>query len=572
MTSAAMAARAGAAPARCQLARRIYGRSRTPRHVVVGIAAGEGQGMPRPPARAHGIGATQLACAPGGWDSGTGERVPRARTAPYRRRRRDDRGVAYSTTGERANSTGDDGLSARVSDSEDADGDRSSSGRKAASLTAALPAPPGAAGTRSSSAAGSTPPLLGVSTQRAMLAVAGPSICIGLLRTTYGLADQYWVGQLGTGAAVALGGCSYAAWIILVLCELGEMGVQAIAAYDEGAGRRERVARTIVQGCWVSAGVALALVLMMPHADLYFHALGFKPGSGEFAAGVAYLYASIVGALPLAVGAVLTAGMRGVGLLKQALGITTATVLLNILLDPVLIWGLGPFPQLGVAGAAWGTTISTLLGCVLSARVLRREGIRLRWMAPVATLVQRIVNVGSPMCVSGLLFSFVYLFIGRIANDLGAANVAALGLSHRLEVRARWSARALRAARPHKPSGPFHPPPRCVCPSDALRSCTRVFPVRAVGGICRLRGFWNLRGNARGAVARRAQTDQGSQRRQHCGSLLRICYAANGLVGWAVCRATAVALHVRPGHHRVGHEVPADQRGCVHAHGSRSRL
>ena len=50
--------------------------------------------------------------------------------------------------------------------------------------------------------------------------IVGPSICIGLLRTAYGLADQYWVGMLGSVETIALGGCSYATWIILVMCEL----------------------------------------------------------------------------------------------------------------------------------------------------------------------------------------------------------------------------------------------------------------------------------------------------------------------------------------------------------------
>jgi putative MATE family efflux protein len=279
----------------------------------------------------------------------------------------------------------------------------------------------------------STPRLLSVSTTQAMGTIVGPSICIGLLRTAYGLADQYWVGMLGSVETIALGGCSYATWIILVMCELGEFGVQAISAFEEGAGRRERVARVVAQGFWVSIFVAVLLALSAPMASLYFDVLGFDPMSPEYAAGLSYLFASVVGALPLALSGVMTAGLRGLGLFTPALVITASTVLINTVLDPILIWGLGPFPALGVAGAAWGTTLSTVVGCVLSMRALKAEGVEIRLVQPVLSAIRRIINVGSPMCISGLLFSFVYLFIGRIANDLGAANVAALGLSHRLE-------------------------------------------------------------------------------------------------------------------------------------------
>ena len=198
----------------------------------------------------------------------------------------------------------------------------------------------------------------------------GPSICIGLLRTAYGLADQYLVGMLGSVETIALGGCSYATWIILVMCELGEFGVQAISAFEEGAGRRERVARVVAQGFWVSIFVAVLLALSAPMASLYFDVLGFDPMSPEYAAGLSYLFASVVGALPLALSGVMTAGLRGLGLFTPALVITASTVLINTVLDPILIWGLGPFPALGVAGAAWGTTLSTVVGCSLSAQLV----------------------------------------------------------------------------------------------------------------------------------------------------------------------------------------------------------
>ena len=129
--------------------------------------------------------------------------------------------------------------------------------------------------------------------------------------------------------------------------------------------------------------------------------------------------------------------MRATGDTRTPLLVDLAAIGLNAVLAPLLIYGLGPFPRLGVAGAAWATVAAqaVMLACFgvlawrrhpsLPARAARAEGppIRIAGMA----------RVGAPAALIGMLFSVVYVAFTRSASASGAAAVAIVGIGNRLE-------------------------------------------------------------------------------------------------------------------------------------------
>lgn len=276
--------------------------------------------------------------------------------------------------------------------------------------------------------------LLDLPPARAVLRVAWPMAALGILRACYFLTDSYWVGRMGPAPLAALGGSAFAWWMIVLACDLPATGAHALVARAEGAGRRERIAPILAQAAML--GLALCALLLTPAfaaRGLYFDLLGFAPGSAEHLLGQEYVGASLLGASALALYAVVGAAFRGLGQTRTALVITAGALVVNAWLDPLLIWGFGPVPALGIAGAAWATAIANAVGAAVGLALLASRGHRVRLLRPrVADLVQ-LVRIGTPVSASGLGFALCYVLLGRVITGFGSEQMGALGVGHRLE-------------------------------------------------------------------------------------------------------------------------------------------
>ncbi|MFK7991135.1 MAG: MATE family efflux transporter [Sandaracinaceae bacterium] len=266
---------------------------------------------------------------------------------------------------------------------------------------------------------------------RAVWEVAWPMAALGVLRSLYYLTDSFWVGRLGADALAAIGGSAFAWWIVFLMAELPATGAHALVAQHEGAERRDRIGPVVGRALTVGAFVAAALAALSAWVpDLYFSLLGLDGSAATH--GAAYVGAALLGAGSLVVYAVVGAAFRGLGQTRVALGLTAATLLVNALLDPLLIWGFGPVPALGIAGAAWATALANLVGAGLGIWLLKRAGTPVETGAPPGT-AWRILQIGLPVTASGVGFALVYVVLGRMITAHGEAQMAALGVGHRIE-------------------------------------------------------------------------------------------------------------------------------------------
>jgi putative MATE family efflux protein len=257
---------------------------------------------------------------------------------------------------------------------------------------------------------------------------------LGILRSLYYLTDSFWVGRLGPDPLAALGGSAFAWWMIQLACELTATGAHARVAQHEGGGHGARIPSTVAQASFGGLGVAALLaVAAYPFVGGYFDLLGFAAGSAEHGLGEEYVGASILGASSLAIYAVVGAAFRGLGETRAVLALTVASLLLNAALDPLLIWGLGPIPSLGIAGAAWATAIANALGAAVGLWLLAARGHRVRLVAPRLSAISELARIGLPVSLSGIGFSLVYVVLGTVITSFGSEQMAALGIGHRLE-------------------------------------------------------------------------------------------------------------------------------------------
>jgi len=258
-------------------------------------------------------------------------------------------------------------------------------------------------------------------------------VVIGLVRTAVFLVDTWWVGWLGDEALAAMGGAAFAWWIVFIVCDVAGTGVHSIVSRLVGADQQHRVGPTIGSGLWVGAGLALALLGLLPFLETYFDVIGFPRGGAEASFGISYLSACVLGAGAFAAHGVINGVFRGLGDTRTALVITIGAFVLNAVADPVLMWGLGPVPGLGIAGAAWASALTALASAVAGGALLWRRGRRVSMALPAIGSLFEIVRIGAPVSAHGIAFSLVYVLLARFINSFGTEQVAALGVGHRLE-------------------------------------------------------------------------------------------------------------------------------------------
>jgi putative MATE family efflux protein len=133
----------------------------------------------------------------------------------------------------------------------------------------------------------------------------------------------------------------------------------------------------------------------------------------------------------------LSAAFRAVGDAKTPLRLLAVAAAVNLVVDPLLIFGPGPLPALGVTGAALATVASWLVASVQGWILIGRLGIRPRvfaFLRPPFGETWQALKVGLPLGLEGALFSLIYILLTRVITDFGTPSVAALGVGHKLEV------------------------------------------------------------------------------------------------------------------------------------------
>ncbi|HEY8514621.1 MAG TPA: MATE family efflux transporter [Candidatus Binatia bacterium] len=260
---------------------------------------------------------------------------------------------------------------------------------------------------------------------RTMLALSFPVLLSLIAEPLTGLADTAFVARLGATPLAALGVATVLLSSIFWVFNFLGIGTQTAVARAHG-GRQPRDAAEAIATALLTAlvlGTTLAIVAW-PFLDALVQFMG---AGGELRAdAIAYLRIRFLGAPAVLVTIVAFGALRGVQDMRTPLRIAVAVNVANVILDALLIFGAGPVPALGVAGAAWATTVSQVAGAVwavLAARRVLGPLARVRLRGVLALLV-----VGRDLVLrTGLLLLFV-LLATRAATlagpDSGAAHQA----------------------------------------------------------------------------------------------------------------------------------------------------
>lgn len=257
---------------------------------------------------------------------------------------------------------------------------------------------------------------------RTLLLLSAPILVSLVAEPLVGLADTAFVARLGAGPAAALGvAATLLSGMFWVFNFLG-IATQSEIAAAHGAGDLEAAGGTKGQAlvlCLVF-GIGLA-VLIWPIADPAVRVMG---ATGDMATqSVSYMRVRLFAAPAVLLTLAAFGLLRGVQDMRTPLLVALAVNLVNVVLDPILIFGWWGFPALGLVGAAWASTLSHWLGAVAAVWAADR-----RLPAPIrldGRGVLRFLNIGWNLFVrTGTLMVFLLLST-RAATGLGAQAGAA---------------------------------------------------------------------------------------------------------------------------------------------------
>jgi putative MATE family efflux protein len=256
-----------------------------------------------------------------------------------------------------------------------------------------------------------------------------------VFQTLYFLVDLYWVGRLGKEAVAGVGVAGNLQFVVLAISQM--LGVGATTLVSHAAGQRNRERALLVfnqsQGLSLAAG-AVFFVVAMAFRTTYVTALSADAHTAEVAA--AYLLWFIPAmALQFAIVA-MSSALRGIGNFKPGMIVQTATVIVNILLAPVLMFGWGTGRPLGVAGAAIATLIAVIVGIVWLGTYFVGKDAYLRFvrrdLTPKIDLWTAMLKIGLPAGAEFGLMAVYLLVVYVVARPFGAAAQAGFGIGLRI--------------------------------------------------------------------------------------------------------------------------------------------
>ena len=256
-----------------------------------------------------------------------------------------------------------------------------------------------------------------------------------VFQSLYVLIDLYWVGRLGTEAVAAVGISANLSFVVLAISQM--LGVGTTTVVSHAAGRKEHSLATHLfnqsQVLSMVAGViflAIAMLFRSSYAAALSADATMQTLTGEY-----LLWFIPAMALQFAMVA-MGAALRGTGNFKPGMIVQTGTVIINIVLAPVLIFGWGPFPAMGVSGAAVATFVAIVVGVIwLSYYFLDRDAY-LRFhpadWRPKFRVWGQLLKIGLPAGVEFGLMGVYMVVVYVISRRFGAAAQAGFGIGFRI--------------------------------------------------------------------------------------------------------------------------------------------
>ena len=267
--------------------------------------------------------------------------------------------------------------------------------------------------------------------------LALPIMGTSLIQMAYNLVDMIWVGRTGAGGVAAVGAAGMFMWLSGCLMVLARMGGQVYTAQRLGAGDVTGAARYTTASLQMGTAFSILYTLAL--------ILGARPLIGFFRLNsaqvvedaVTYLWIVALGMFSSYINQILSAIITTTGNSRTPFLAMAAGLGINFFLDPLLIFGLGPVPGMGVAGAAIATVLAQVIVTVIFWLYIRRDDhlfAHVRLLSrPDFKVWREILKLGVPSALQSAIFPMISMVIARLIAGWGDDAVAVQKVGSQIE-------------------------------------------------------------------------------------------------------------------------------------------
>ncbi|MDR5587884.1 MATE family efflux transporter [Clostridium aquiflavi] len=270
-----------------------------------------------------------------------------------------------------------------------------------------------------------------------LVKLALPIMGTSFIQMAYNMTDMIWIGKVGSKAVAGVGTAGFYSWLAMAFIMISKTGAEIKVAQKMGEHNLRKVKSYIVSAIQINLVLSiLYTVVLLVFSDKL---IGFfNLGDAEvISISKTYLVIVAMGMIFYFINPVFTAIFNGAGSSKTPFVINTIGLAFNMVFDPVLILGIGPFPKMGVAGAAIATVIAQVIVSLSFIFVMikgKEEYLKVNvFTRPRMDYIKVLCNIGLPGGIQNGLFTIFSMCIGRIIAVFGPVPIAVQKVGSQIE-------------------------------------------------------------------------------------------------------------------------------------------
>ncbi|WP_024613134.1 MATE family efflux transporter [Clostridium sp. Ade.TY] len=259
---------------------------------------------------------------------------------------------------------------------------------------------------------------------KSLITLSLPIIATNFIQTAYGMIDMLWIGRVGSDAVAAIGTASFFINLAMAIFTVVSIGTGVKISHAIGRGR-EKESKIYIQN-----GIILTIIISLIYTIFLLvfkkQLIGFyNLGSDVDIMAQKYLLISAIGIIFMFFNTLLTSILNSYGDSKLPFKANTIGFVFNIILDPILIFGIGIISPLGVVGAALSTLISRIAVFFMFIKMAKGKlNIYSKEFKFNRDKCLEVFKLGLPITMQRVIFTLISMSIAKLVADYGATAIA----------------------------------------------------------------------------------------------------------------------------------------------------